>query len=324
MDICQSYPPVPAAPEVPTPAPHTGGFFIAHASENPALVYIARLTSERSRATMRGHLERIATLLTNGERSLTDLPWGSLRYQHAAAVRARLAEAYAPATANTMLSALRGVIQEAWRLGQMTAEEYGRACDIKGIKAEVLPAGRALAHEELRALLISCDTSSAGKRDAALIALLYGCGLRRQEAAGLDLADHDPAEGSLKIRGKGRKERLVYASKEIGQYLYDWRTARGDEPGPFFCPIRKDGAVQLRRMTGQAVYNIYTRHVAAAGIAKSSPHDLRRTFVTDLLDAGEDLATVQKMAGHSQIATTARYDRRGEDAKRKAAGKLLL
>ncbi len=77
-------------------------------------------------------------------------------------------------------------------------------------------------------------------------------------------------------------------------------------------------------MTNQAIYNMLQKRADEAGVKEFSPHDLRRTFVSDLLDAGADIATVSKMAGHASVQTTARYDCRPEEAERKAAGLLHI
>jgi site-specific recombinase XerD len=183
-----------------------------------------------------------------------------------------------------------------------------------------LPAG------ELRALFAACagETSRLplATRDAALLAVLYGSGLRRAEAVALDIADYDKQAGTLKVRGKGNKERLAHLSDGGEAALDGWLAIRGDIPGPLFVPINRGGRLTFRRLAGQGILHIGRQRQCAAGVAAFSPHDLRRTFIGDLLDAGADLSTVQQLAGHAQIQTTARYDRRGE-ATRKRAAKLL-
>ena len=103
-----------------------------------------------------------------------------------------------------------------------------------------------------------------------------------------------------------------------------WLGHRGDEAAPLFMPIDKSGALQPQRLGDHAVYMALRKRAHEAGVAEFSPHDLRRTFVSHLLGRGADLSTVQRLAGHAQISTTARYDRRGEEAKRKASELLLV
>lgn len=292
--------------------------------QNPAAVYLASLESPTGRRTQKQALDAIAGLLTGGVADCLSFPWQSLRYQHTAAIRAQLVTRYKPATVNKFLSALRGVLREAWRLGLLTAEEYQRATDLQGVKGETLPAGRELQPGEISALLASCETdlTPAGARDAAIIALMYGAGLRRDEVTGLDLESYDPESGRLVIRGKRSKERTAYLVNGAAAAMADWLAVRGEDNGPLFWPINKAGRLTNRRMTNQAIYNMLAKRAELAGVRKFSPHDMRRTFVSDLLDSGADIATVAKMAGHSSVTTTARYDRRGEQAKQKAAGLL--
>ena len=300
---------------VPVEVPH---------DRNPVLVYLARLASS-SRRVMRGALRRMAELLTSGRCDEVTCPWGGLRYQHTAAVRSWLAERYAPATANRYLAALRGVLKEAWRLGYMDAETYRRAVDLPPVRGETLPAGRAISAGELRALFASCAEGGmpGGARDAALLAVLYGGGLRRSEAVGLDVNDYDRSTGALRVtRGKGNKARLVYLANGGRAAVAAWVEVRGLDPGPLLLPVSKSGRVTIRRLSDQAAYDGLRRRAGRAGVAACSPHDCRRSFVGDLLDAGADLVTVQKLAGHANVTTTARSDRRSEDAKRKAADLL--
>lgn len=290
------------------------------ADRHPVSVYLASLPSQHSKRTMAKDLDTIAGLLSGGRCSAETLDWSAVRYQHSAAIRAKLMEAYKPATVNHALSALKGVLKECWRLGQTDAETYHRAVDLPSVKGTTLPAGRALSIGELRALFEAChnDMSRTGRRDAALLAILCGGGLRRAEVVALDLADYDQETGALTVRGKGRKERTVYATNGSKEALAAWLEERGDEEGPLFVRLPKGDRLTLARLTDQAVLFILDRRREQAGVKAFSPHDLRRTFISNLWDAGADGATIQKLAGHSSITTTARYDRRGEEAKRKA------
>jgi site-specific recombinase XerD len=290
--------------------------------QNAAIIYLASL-SEGSRRTMFQSLATIARLLTDGELDVFSLNWGAIRYQHTAAIRAQLAEMYKPATANKMLSALRQVLHRAWKLDQMSAEDYHRARDVENVKGEALPAGRDLEAGEIAALIAACedDPSLAGARDAAIIALMYATGIRRASVVKLDLADYNWETGTLRVRSSKRnRQYLAYMAQDgAKRAVADWLTVRGDEPGPLFWPITKSGGMTNRRLSTQAIYNVLLKRAREAGVDHFSPHDLRRTLAGDLLDAGADIVTVQKLLGHANVDTTARYDRRPEETKRKAA-----
>jgi len=240
-------------------------------------------------------------------------------------VRAQLVERYAPATVNKILSALRGLLKTCWRLGLMDAETYARAADVANVRAKTLPSGRAVERDEVRALFAACDDSPAGRRDAAMLAILYGGGLRRAELCGLDLDDFDAGECLVTVRaGKGRRDRRVFLSRPACRLVKKWIAARGAEDGPLFCPINSTGAVRITRLRGEAVRYILQRRQRQAGLTGITPHGFRRGYVSTLLSAGVDVFTVQRLAGHADAVTTARYDRRGEGERRRAAAQLRI
>ena len=179
-----------------------------------------------------------------------------------------------------------------------------------------------------------------GQRDAALVALGYGCGLRRDELATLAVGDLDLVQRRVVVRGKGNKTRVVPIPPGAFHALRDYLEVRTgglvdrDDEASLLSPIYKETAlfVRARRggrlvadadaLTGQAVYHVLQTRAREAGVAAFSPHDLRRTYVGDLLDEGADLSVAQQLAGHASPTTTAGYDRRGERAKEQAASRL--
>ena len=288
----------------------------------PELVYLAGLRPS-GRRSMTARRKGVAALF--GGASLDAVPWERLRYQHVRAILVQLERrALAPASLQTALAALKGVARESWNLEYLGAEEYARIRAIKAPSGSRQPAGRDVARGELAALLDACaaDPSPAGRRDAALIALLYAGGLRRDEVAGLQLGDYQRDRERVRVLGKGNQERFVPLATGATAALEAWLAARGGAPGGLWGAINKGGRLTGTGLSAQAVYTMLGKRAAQAGVARLSPHDLRRTFVGDLLDAGADIATVQQLAGHASVATTARYDRRGEQVKRRAVALL--
>ena len=281
----------------------SAGELVAIEGTNPALVYLASL-APTGRRTMRGTLAKVATMLGT---TLEAAPWDQLRYEHVQAIRTKLAETLKPATVNKYLAAIRGVMRAAWRMGLIDAEHYQRVTDVQGVTGSTLPAGRALGSGELGALLRECqrDQSAAGLRDGALLAMGYAGGLRRAEMSSLDLADLLDDDGetvTIRVLGKRNKERLVYLDNGAAMALRDWLSVRGTDPGAlFYAGLRGGHLVAGQRLTGQAIRDVVHRRAAQAGV---------------------DIATVAAMAGHANIETTRRYDRRGETAKKRAARSL--
>jgi integrase len=133
------------------------------------------------------------------------------------------------------------------------------------------------------------------------------------------MKDFKLTDSALEIsNGKGGKDRTVYLPESAIALVENWLNLRTRQPGALLCPIRKGGKIELRKMTPQAVLLICAKRAKQAGVDLFSPHDFRRTFCSDLLDAGVDIVTVQKLAGHSSPSQTSKYDRRGEETKRKA------
>lgn len=297
-------------------------------SNHPAAVYLGSLTVGSERA-MRSALNQIASLLTNGECDAMTLDWSRLRYRHTAAVRIALKQKLAATTVNRMLVALRRVLLEAYQLDLIDMTDYNKAIALPSLKTSLGLRGRALSKEEISALIASCLNKSEpiDLRDAAVIAILRTGGIRRQELVRLELADLDRANASLVVRrGKGEKQRIVYLTEEALEIVEQWLTIRGNKPGALICPVNKGGRAELRHFAedGDGIYKLVKERAIKAGVSQFSPHDFRRTFCSNLFDANTDTFTVQQLAGHVSPSTTAKYDRRGEETKRKAIQGLKL
>jgi integrase/recombinase XerD len=230
-----------------------------------------------------------------------------------------LLEKYATGTVNVFLSAIRCVSRESWKLGQIDDNTFLKIINVKSVRGDSKPSGRALSIEEkVRLISVCADQTVIGTRDLCIISLMLGCGLRRSEVANLDLSDYDREEGILTVRGKGRTIREIPIPEPTIAALEDWISLRGNSFEPLFMSVYRGGKFRYRRLIPDSVAAVIYKRAEQAGMPDITCHDLRRDFVTSLLDAGNDLSTVSKLAGHQDPATTKIYDRRGLESLRKA------
>lgn len=302
----------------------------------PVTTYINGLDSEESRKTMRGCLNRVAELLivpdADGARPpIEQLAWPLLRFEHTHALRTALrsrttsaGEPWSPAYVNKHLVALRRLLKACRRHRLMTADDYESAADIDRVSGVREPVGRSVADDEIAKVLNTClaDDSPAGVRDAAVIALMHASGCRRSEVAGARRSNYDPAGRTLKIIGKGNKQRTVFLHARAGTWVNAWLAHVPPGPGALFRPIHWSGAIQNRHMQPPSIEYILTKRCKEAGVAIISPHDLRRTFISNFLRVRHDLSLAQRQAGHSSASTTALYDMR-DDLELQEAVELL-
>ena len=168
---------------------------------------------------------------------------------------------------------------------------------------------KVIPNENVLGMLEAPDTSTpTGLRDRAVLEMLYATGARVSEVAGLRLADLDLAQGQLTVMGKGGKERIIpmhrLAVARLREYLQEGRpriVSRASDEAVFL-------SVRGAPLSADAIRRMFKRYLAIAGAASSlSPHAMRHTFATHLLDSGADLRTVQELLGHVALSTTQIY-----------------
>ncbi len=221
----------------------------------------------------------------------------------ARAVRAWLAALHArrlePASVSRKLAAVRSWFRFLVRRGEV---ERNPAREVRGPRAarklvSFLPIPEA-------ATLLDRRGPSGGwrERDDALLELLYASGLRVAELAALDLDAVDRQEQTVRVLGKGRKERIVPYGTAAARALQGWLSRRGEAAGALFVN-RRGGRLSVR-----SIHATVRRGARAAGLTRRvTPHTLRHSFATHLLDRGADLRTIQELLGHSRLSTTQRY-----------------
>lgn len=303
----------------------------ARAVPNPLRLYLARLAPS-SQSTMRYVLQDAADRLGFDELDIEDIPWHGLQPQDVSALVAALREdGYAPNTSSLYVNALRGVMNEAWRVSLISQEHLLKMRSVKPMAGTRLSQGRNLRRNLIQELMAVCaaDPRPQGVRDAAIIAVLYGSGMRKSESVNIDLDQVDFAERSLRVTGKGNKQLIKYAPTWAFAKLQAWLELRrsqlraGEADDAFlFNRIRRGGHITRERISKHAIYYIARQRGAQIGVP-IMPHDFRRSFITRVIEE-YDLSIAQKLAHHTNIQTTANYDVRDDNERRRAIDRFDL
>jgi integrase/recombinase XerD len=288
---------VAANSQTPTPAP----------TPEPLVQYLRHLEVERRVAVntldaYRRDLTRLAAFAAGRERPLEALTRADLE----ALVRDALREGLSPTSVARLVAAVRSFYRFLRLTGRVARNP---AEDVRAPRLlSTLP--RSLAPEDVEALLCAPDVSSPkGLRDRALIELLYATGLRVSELVGLRLADIRLAQGYLQCQGKGGKQRIVPLGDEatawVTRYLTEGRPALTRQRESPWVFLNARGGRRLSRLGFWKLLKAYGRQ---AGVrAHLSPHVLRHSFATHLLERGADLRAIQAMLGHADLSTTQIY-----------------
>jgi site-specific recombinase XerD len=283
--------------------------------KNPAMVFSNSLGSQKSAKTTL----RVINYLCNihSENDYKTLDWSLFDYTEALKLRKKLIDKGLKATSiNSYISTIKSVCRESWRLKIIDTETFMRINDIKNIKGKSAPTGKALSIEDLNAAVNYRSKNNKDIRDSAIIAIGYGTGLRAFEMAKIKLKDL--YGNAINVIGKGRIERKVYLPEFAIKKLARWLSIRGKEHGFLFKAVQKGGEILNRGIAIRTISDLIEKRCENVGIERFTPHDLRRSFATNLLNSGVDVFLVQKLMRHSNVNTTKIYDKRGEEEAARA------
>lgn len=285
-------------------------------SQDAVALYLDGL-SPRSRKRQECALRVLETMVP-GPRSTDGLDWSRVTLNQAAALRSAMAERYAPTTANAHKSAFDGVITACRRLGLITSdhEENLRAV-MKPFQGSRKPLRQYVTPEEMRAMFTACErTSRIGSRDAAMMALMYAGAMRSFEARSARVEHINWQTKTVRVLGKGNRERHVQMTGETMQILSAWLGGRTE--GVILCAVSKHGTPMRldKPLSWDALTLRLTALYTRAKLTRLTSHDLRRACLTQLIELA-DVHVAQEHAGHANPNTTRWYDMTAVQRKHK-------
>lgn len=276
----------------------------------PQQLYVAGLTKS-SRRVVIARLKSLA--LTLGLKDWLQLDFSQVDRTWLLLLR-EMNQHLSPSSLNAIYSAVKGCTKTAWEMGVCSQTQYQIVMNTKSVKGERVRHTSYVDVEVVKRLLSQCSNL----RDKAMVALMYGCGLRRSEIVHLQWKNMNTLDGSILVQGKGNKERMVWMPEFVQEIMNDL----SEEKTHDYCFI----SVQYKSpLTDQAVYYILKDLQNKVGVDEEfSPHSLRASFASRLLENGNDLLTVAGLLGHSDVKTVKNYDRRGDKQKQLAIKGITL
>ncbi|MBB1417234.1 site-specific integrase [Pseudoalteromonas sp. SG44-1] len=286
-------------------------------STNPTKVYLNSLATSGRKSAISQLNETKKALEWN--EPVDSSPFHLLTYAQLESLKQHFSEQGKSArTINHALQILKSVADTAFKLDVIDHKAMMRIKSVPSIKGKVIDKGKALSPVQAVLLLnsLSSSGSKVGVRNHAVISLMLATGLRRSELCSLQLNNYCPESHNIVIeKGKGSKARQQFLPDWAESVLNRWLSIRGHRKGPLFTKQGKG----IKPITSDTLYLIVTKKTKRILGQTFTPHDLRRTYITRLLNLNVDLLTVSKMAGHANVTTTQLYDKRGIETQRQAA-----
>ena len=289
----------------------------------PYALYLGRL-APNSQRSIASQLNSIADMMGWTDEERTD-KYHHIDFQQATYIKTKLiTQGWSARSINRAMIAIRSIVKIAVLSGlvpEMQSIQLRAISKVNHGKHD----GKPLSTEQVNKLLIKLqrDKSVLGIRNYALISTLLGTGLRRSELVALLVEDFIEGTALVVKKGKGNKSRTVHLPAWTQLALNQWLALRSKSNGHLFVRVAKGGNIKHNTaLSSCSIYSLTKKSLASIGIEGVSPHDLRRTFITRLLEQNVDINTVRQMAGHEDISTTIMYDKRNEKVMQEAASLL--
>ncbi|WP_218418101.1 tyrosine-type recombinase/integrase [Alteromonas lipotrueae] len=291
---------------------------------SPLALYLGRL-APNSRRSIKSQLYKVADIM-EWPLDKCEHMFHLVDYQMACQIKVELIQHGSSAkSVNRAMSAIRNVVKVGVLMGLVSENQLIQLSAIK-LEKTSQHQGNPLNATQVNMLFayLAKDSSIIGIRNQAMFAILLGAGLRRSELVALKLTDLSLSESHLVVqKGKGNKRRTAFLPKWCIAHIHTWLLLRDYESGYLFNPVNKSNRINIKcGITTECVYLLVRNVAKHIGLGNVSPHDLRRTYITRLLEQNIDLNTVRMMAGHEDISTTVVYDKRDNKVMQQAASKL--